>query len=448
MSNPPAEKAPAADAGAPAGTQPESAYRWYALAVLIAVYAMNTFDRNVLSLVLQPIKVEFSLSDTQLGLLSGLVFAAAYGLAGIPLGMLIDRLSRPRFLAVLLAIWSGLTALTGTAQNFATLIATRMGIGASEAPAQPIALSLISDYFRPAQRALATGLFMTSIPLGTFLGFLVAGAVIERYGWRAGFFVAGLPGLLLAVVVATTLRDVARGHSERTGAAAAPRAAAPIAETLRYILRARALLKMIVGTVLMVVVAGSFGVWLPTFLVRNHAMSMQVVATAVAVISGLAGVIGSPLGGFIADRLGRRDVRWQPRLAALVTAASLPLMAVGLLSQTTWIAVVFATCWTVMGTMVYAPAYSLCASLAPAHMRGTTLAIMAVGSNVIGFGLGSQLVGLMSDFFARYSAPDSLRYALVALLVFKLAAATLYWRAARDVQAGLDQAVREGARSA
>ena len=195
------------------------AYLRYALGLLCVVYVVNFVDRQVLSILLQSIKEDLGLSDLQLGLLSGTAFGLFYATLGIPIARLADRFSRKGVIAVCLALWSAMTALCGTASGFATLLLYRVGVGVGEAGGSPPAHSMISDYFPPERRASALGVFSLGVPLGILVGFLAGGWLDEALGWRLAFVVVGLPGVVLAVVVALTLREPPRGHSEGLAAA-------------------------------------------------------------------------------------------------------------------------------------------------------------------------------------------------------------------------------------
>ena len=198
----------------PLGSSYSPAYLRYALGLLCVVYVVNFVDRQVLSILLQSIKEDLGLSDLQLGLLSGTAFGLFYATLGIPIARLADRSSRKGVIAVCLAIWSAMTALCGTASGFATLLRYRVGVGVGEAGGSPPAHSMISDYFPPERRASALGVFSLGVPLGILVGFLAGGWLDEALGWRKAFIVVGLPGVLLAAVVALTLREPQRGHSE------------------------------------------------------------------------------------------------------------------------------------------------------------------------------------------------------------------------------------------
>ncbi|MGE0383177.1 MAG: spinster family MFS transporter [Gammaproteobacteria bacterium] len=415
---------------------------WYTVGLLALMYAIHTYDRSVVTAVLEPIKDEFGLSDTQLGALSGMAFGVAFGIAGIPMGMLVDRLNRARLLAGLLMTWSGLTALTGFANSFMSLVLMRMGVAAAESGGQPLAMSLITDTFAPRLRALASGLFFASTPAGTLIGFVVTGYVAAHHGWRTAFFVAGVPGILLAVLIWFTLREP-RESRPAAGPAPAPaqeHATYPLRAVAAYILGQRSLLCIMSGIIMVSLTSTAFSIWLPSFLIRSHGQDVATAAFLTAIVAGGMGVVSAPLGGLVTHLLSRSDIRRQPWSAAAVAAFSVPFMLATFLAESLPVVVACACVWTFVTFMIHAPVYSLCASLVPPRMRGTTMAILAVLNNVVGYGLGPQIVGILSDLYRPVAGIEALRYAILSVAVLKLVSAVLFFASARHLEAELQRA--------
>src|SRR5690606_9272996 len=215
-----------------ASATPVAKGAWYTLIVLTLVYVSNSIDRTVMSILIEPVKAEFQLSDSQLGVLTGLAFGLTYALAGLPMGWLIDRVNRTKLLAAVVAIWSVCTSICGFAQSYPALVMARLAVGASESAAAPTAMSMIADLFPKERRSTAMGIFWTSTAFGTARSLLLGGVIAAIYGWRAAFFVAGVPGLILAVLIFLTVREPAR-EPDLGGRADEP-APTPL-QTLRFV---------------------------------------------------------------------------------------------------------------------------------------------------------------------------------------------------------------------
>lgn len=411
--------------------------RW-PLTVLTLIATVQFFDRAMMVVVMEPIKREFGLSDAQLGLMSGLSYAAAFALAGIPLGWLADRTHRRNLLAGLLAAWSAFVALAGSAGSFAALVATRVGIGAMDAGGQPCSVSMIADLAPRERRASAVAVFFAGVPLGMLLGFMAGGMIAGQYGWRAGFYVAAVPGALLAVLLFLSVKEPRRGATEPAGSA--PTAAPPLSETLRFMAGQPSLVLMVVASVLVTATSSAMMSWIGSLLIRTHHLSLPQVGVMTALCMGGFGAVGTLAAGALADRLGARDMRWQPRLMAL--AALLIAVfgsAVCLLPWVPGVAValaLFAGC--VAG--LNGPTYALTQSLVRVRMRGLSMSTLVVLLNLIGVGVGPTLAGILSDHFAAQYGADSVRWAMVCVLALNLPAVGIFWRAAHSIRADLDRA--------
>ncbi|MET0984971.1 MAG: MFS transporter [Steroidobacteraceae bacterium] len=414
---------------------PLSSYRWYVLAVLVLVYACHYLDRTVVSVVLEAVKQEFSLSDGQLGLLSGLIYGISFAIAGIPLGVLIDRVNRKKLLSGLLLIWSLLTTLSGLAQSFVNLLLARVGVGAAEAGGSPTAMSIISDTFPRHERATAMGIFFLSGPIGFVASFALGGWIVAEYGWRAAFFAAGIPGILLAVLIFTTVREPARGAYDPE-TAHQQNSAPTYAETLKLIVRRRSLLFLMLAALFSSSVQASFLAWVVPFFMRLHDMNVTEAGTNVALAIGVFGAISTPFAGWLADRIGKRDPRRMLWFVGTATALVVPVGLALVLTPSTSAAVVLLMLMNVLMQMWLGASYGLTLSLAPSRMRGMSTATLQVANNLIGAGLAPFLVGVLSDW---YGGSDSLRWALATLLIVDLAAAACYFLATRTLRSDLQQ---------
>ena len=412
------------------------AYRRYVLIVLTTVYVANFVDRQILSILLQPIKESFGLSDTQLGFLSGISFAIFYATLGIPIAMWADRGNRRNIITLATGIFSIMTAVCGLAQSFVQLALARIGVGIGEAGASPPSHSILADLYPPEQRATAMGIFALGVNIGILIGFLVGGWMNEFFGWRVAFMVVGVPGLLLALLVRLTVREPARGHSEGRGQEAAS-APPPVAETARRFWACRSLRHISLGAALNAFVGYGVVAWMPAYLIRSFGMSTGDVGTALALIIGIVGGAGTFLGGYFADRLARRDVRWNMWLIAACIAGGAPFaFAVYLAPTATWALFSFVVPAAV-GTIYLGPSLALVQGLVPLRMRTVSSAVLLFVINIIGLGFGPQMVGVVSDLLAPRFADESLRYALLIVGFVNLWSALHFLLASRTLKQDL-----------
>ena len=412
-------------------------HRW-PLTLLTLIATIQFFDRAMMVIVVEPIKQEFGLSDSQLGLVAGLSYAVAFAVAGIPLGWLADRVNRRNLLAGVVALWSAFVALAGSASSYAALVATRVGIGAMDAGGQPCSVSMIADMVQREKRAGAVAVFFAGVPLGMLLGFLGGGLIASEYGWRAGFYVAAVPGLVLAVLLWFTVKEPQRGATEPAGQA--PEKAPPLMQSLSFMAGQRSLVLIIAASVLVTATSSAMMSWIGSLLIRTHQLSLPTVGVMTALCMGGVGAVGTLLAGSLADRLGAQDMRWQPRLMALA-AALIALFGAGvcLLPSVAAVAValgLFAAC--VAG--LNGPTYALSQSLVQVRMRGVSMSTLIVLLNLIGVGVGPTVAGVLSDAFAAQYGPDSVRWAMVCVLALNLPAVALFAWAARTIRGDLERA--------
>ena len=310
-------------------TPSEVGYRWFVLVMLTLVYTFNFIDRQILVILQEPIKAELSLSDAQLGLLTGFSFAVVYVCAGIPIAYLADRSNRRNIVAVSLAVWSSMTALSGMVSSYSQLVLARLGVGIGEAGGSPPAHSMLSDYFPPEQRGTALSFYSTGIYIGILLGFAGGGWVAESFGWRQAFFVIGMPGVVFAVLLAALVREPRRGRWE--GGFIAPKAS--FSDTFSLLKERPAFWWIAFGCAFKSFVSYGNGNFFPSFLIRNHGMTIGDVGLYLGLISGLAGALGTFMGGFLGDRLGIVDKRWYVWVPLWGTLIALPPYAYILLGQ-------------------------------------------------------------------------------------------------------------------
>ena len=390
-----------------------TARRNYVLVVLTLVYTFNFIDRQLLSILQEAIKLDLSLSDAQLGLLTGFAFAMFYVTAGIPIARLADRSNRRNIVAVSVGLWSFMTAISGFVQNYLQLLLARVGVGVGEAGGSPPSHSIVSDIFPKKQRASALAFYSTGVNLGILFGFLFGGWLNEFFGWRVAFMVVGVPGIMLAILVRTTVREPVRGLVENKQASDKQ---VPFKDVITLLWQRKTFRHMALACGLNAFAGYGTVNWLASFFIRTHEMSTGELGTWLALSTGLFGAIGVLIGGILGDKLGGRDKRWYTWIPGLATIMVVPFMIIVLLTDNQYVALV---CVFIPGTLqnVY-----LGNSIATTHnlvglrWRSTASAILFFILNVIGLGMGPFAVGLLSDFFAPTLGAESLRYSMLALL--------------------------------
>lgn len=405
-----------------ASTAAPSRYRWYVLGTLVLIYAMHHMDRQIVTLLLEPIKHEFELSDSQLGFLAGLSYAIAFGIAGLPLGWLVDRVHRVRLLSGLLFIWSGLTALCGIASSYSSLILARIGIGAAESGGTPTNMSLLADYFDRKSRPMAMGIYYTGTQIGTIVGFAVAAVVAQQHGWRAAFLVAGIPGLLLVLLLLSTIREPRRGASDAPNAASTTsvQPPPPFMQTLRFIWSQRAQVHTMFGIVIAMAVTAGMSAWLAPLMIRTYGVNLKTAGFSLAFGVATFGMLGSLAGGWLASRISERDPSQLPKLTALATFLTVPAAVYGILAGSLWLTVAGFAVQHFANAMIVATGYPLSMELTRTNMRGTTMALLQVLCNMCGYGLGPQIVGWLSDGLNPQYGGKALAYGMVALALCNL----------------------------
>lgn len=392
------------------------------LAMLLLVYSFNFLDRQILSILAMPVKADLRLSDSQLGLLGGLAFATLYCTMAIPIAMLADRTSRSWVITISLAVWSGFTALCGTAQGFAQMFLFRVGVGVGEAGGVAPSYALIADTFPPGKRARALAIYGLGIPIGSAVGVLLGGAIAAAIEWRTAFMVMGVAGLLTAPVFRLLVRDPPR---------AAPAERSAMRPVFGMLARKPAFWLLSLGGAAGSTAGYGIAFWLPSLMMRSFGLDLAETGRFVGALLLTGGVAGILLGGVIADRWGRRTRRAYALVPAIAYVAGVPLMAAAMLSGS-WQAAL--ALFVVPQALVYAwpgPLLTAVQQLVPGAMRSTASACFLLINNLIGLGLGSWLVGALSKALTPQLGDEALRYAMLGTLVFYLIAGVLMAAAAR-----------------
>jgi MFS family permease len=420
------------------------AYRYYVAWLLCGVYTISLMDRQLVAVLVQPIRAEFGLKDAHMGLITGLSFAVFYATFGVPLARLADKRNRVNIIAVSLVVWSAFTGLTGFARTFAHLLIARIGVAIGEAGCNPPAYSLIGDYFDARRRATALSIFQMGGYIGSFLGLLLGGWVGQAYGWRAAFLFVGLPGVAIAVLLKLTLRELPRGYSEPIRKVVEPPATGRVLRALwakssfRHLSFAAALHNFAIYGV---------GNWYAAFLMRSHGFDLQQAGITLALVTVIGGAAGTYLGGLLSDRLAvrRQDARYYLWIPALSLIIGFPLsQSVLMFNQTAVVIALLAP--VVMCSAAYlAPSITATYGLVQVSERAVASALLLFIINLIGLGLGPYLAGIGSDhlrqFFidsgmsAAQADGEGLRWSLRIIVVVNLWSAVHYFIAARTLRA-------------
>ncbi|MDG1691649.1 MAG: MFS transporter [Alphaproteobacteria bacterium] len=409
--------------------------RNYTLAMLVLIYASSHVDRQIVSILAESIKLELMLSDTQLGFLIGLSFALFYATLGIPIAILADRYSRRNIIAISVVVWSAMTAFSGMAANYFQLALARIGVGIGEAGSSPPSHSMISDLFPPESRATAMGIYATGINIGVLIGFLVGGWIDQWYGWRMAFFVVGIPGVILGLLMFFTVQEPARSQPVKP---LKLNIFSEVWDTFKLMMSIPSLRHIVIGCTLVVFVGYGALYWNGVFFRRIHGLSSGETGTLLALIGGVVGGIGTYSGGLLADYLGKKDKRNYAWLTAGVKLFILPVAVAFYLATDLKIAIGLFTLTAFFGGFYLSVSFAMTQSLLPGPSRALGAALLLFCINIIGLGLGPQLVGILSDYFLPTYGVDGLRYALVSVVVVNLWGAAHYILAARTLREDLE----------
>ncbi|MEG2045393.1 MAG: MFS transporter [Comamonas sp.] len=402
------------------------------LALLALVYIFSFIDRQVLSILLEPIKHEFGASDTQMGLLTGLAFGLLYAALGIPVGRLADTHNRRNIVAVCCAIWSLATMACGFATQYWHMLIARMSVAIGEAGGMAPSISIVSDAYPPQKRSFAISLFMMGPNLGTLLGLVLGGMVAQYYGWRSVFLFFGIPGVILSLVVYLLVKEPKRGAFEAPAAKAAAAApAAPRESMSRQVWRLLGMkpMRYICFACGMAGIAGyGYAVWAPSFFMRIHGMSISHAGLVFGLASGLGAVFGAMFCGWLSDKLSQRDARWQLTLAALGTLCAIPSgIAVFFWPEADfWMvgsikvpyAMAFAMLFGFFGSWFATLSYSAVSQMVKSAERSVAAALLNLFLTLLGVGMGPLVTGILSDYFAKTHGADGLRWALMGVVSF------------------------------
>jgi len=408
-----------------------------ALGILSTVYAINLLDRQILSMLLVPIQEDLGISDTALGFLTGTSFALFYATAGIPIARWADRGTRTHVIAVGLTLWSAATAACGLARSFTQLAIARVLVGVGEAAGSPPAHSLIADYFPPARRARSIALYTMGGSVGIGLGYALGGFLGEQFGWRMTFFIVGLPGLLMALVVRFIVREPPRGAIEGRAEVGEQPA---VGDAIRLLLGIRSYRQIAIATSLYCIASYGFMMWVPTFLVRVHEMGRSESGGWLGLISAVCGLAGAYTGGWLTDYGVARDRRWSCWLPACAGLLTTPFIFAFLLVDSGELALLCYVPIAFLSAGWSAATYAVVQGLVSLRMRAMASAVLLFALNLIGLGLGPQFVGILNDVLDPRFGVEAIRYSLLAIGLGKVWGAIHSLIAARHLRADLDRA--------
>jgi MFS transporter, Spinster family, sphingosine-1-phosphate transporter len=415
----------------------EARHKNAALLLLLIILAFNVVDRVALAVMLEDIKGDLDLSDTQLGFITGIAFALFYSVMGIPIGRWADRGNRATIVVLTTGLWSVAVACCAAVTNFTQLLLTRVCVAVGEAGCYPPAFSLISDYFSRAERPRAMARYMLGVPLGIFIGNFVGGWVNELFGWRVTFFVLGVPGLILAVVAALMLKEPRSGVRREPRAPSVESADAAIELSLYRVLVCLWSNVPFRHLVLCFAVWAFFSLgifqWGPAFFMRTYGLDTGELGTWLALFA-VGGLVGTYVGGELASRYAANDERLQLRAIGVVLALN-GLVTAGVYSATNYhFSFVLLGIQSVVASLINGPIYAVTQTLVPARMRAIASALVFLSSNLVGLGLGPLAVGALSDLLRPAFGDQSLRYALLACCPGFLWCTWHLWQASRTAR--------------
>lgn len=404
-----------------------------ALVILMAIGSINYVDRQLLSLLIEPVRQDIPLSDTAFGLLTGLFFALFYASMGVPVAMLADRINRVKLVAVACTMWSVCTGLCGFAQNFWQLALARFGVGVGEAGGTAPSLSILSDYFKPEQRPAIIGLYTVNGPIGVFIGISLGGFIAAQYGWRMAFFTVAIFGIALAPILWLLVREPLRGATEAAAPSSAHEKAPSLLSTIRIFLMLPTLRLLLPASGLLAFVSYGLLNWIPAFLMRENGMALEQLALWFGPAAGVCMGLGIWGGGAIVNIGVKKSLTayaWAPAFSVMIGC---PFLLLALFMPGWELTLILLLIPMVSVVMYVAPALALTQNLAPLRARATATALLLLSFNLVGIGGGPLMIGILSDLFTSLGSQNSLRWALASTIPVSLLAMGLYIMMARTI---------------
>lgn len=408
----------------------------WTLFLLLLVYTMSFSDRQMISILIPPIKEAFQVSDTLMGLLGGMSFALFYGILAVPFGRYADRANRRNFISVCAGIWSVMTFVCGTATGYWWLFLARIGVAVGEAGGEAPSFSMLADHYPPRRRGAVMSIFMLGPQFGQMVGLIGGGAIAFHFGWRAAFLWMGVPGVIIALLLRFTATEPKRGRWEGESGHTVKES---LGVTFKSMWEDHAFRRLTVACLLVTFAGYGIGIWTPAFLVRSHGLTLESAGTAMGLFGAPAAVLGTLFSGWVSDRLGRHDARWRiwvpvigcviALIAALIFYAS-PSRGYWLLGKLEIPKIMVAFAVFSFATVFWTgPAFAVLAELIEARRRATTVAVFQLLLTLIGAGIGPLVLGAGSDALAPTFGEQSLRWTLVIAnaVIYVLAIAAFVW---------------------
>ena len=406
--------------------------RHYMFALLCTAAVLNMVDRQIITIVLDPIKEEFGASDTAMGLLTGLIFASFYATAAFPIARWADRGSRKVVLAACLCFWSGMTTLGGFAQSFAQLAVTRVGVAIGEAGATPTSQSILSDLYPLSSRATVLAILSAFSSFGVGLGVVAGGWLSDTFTWRTAFFIVGAPGLLLAAVVYLFLPEPVRGAADGL---VDDQETPEIGHAIRFLARIPTYRYVVIVAALVSLCGYGQLMWGPTFFRRVHEMSGTAAGMGFGLATMAALMLGNLTGGFVSDRAGRRDIRWYMRIAAIGPGLGFPCGLAFVFAESVNVALFASFLFQFFIAFHVPPCFAIAQTLSPLRMRTLAMVIIGLFQSLVGIGLAPLLIGGVNDYLQPQFGIESVRYSLGLVMVGAILAAAFALRASFTISA-------------
>ena len=425
----------------PRGFDYHPEYRMYLVVLLASILTFNGLDGTALGLVLPSVKRALYLTDTELGVLTGIAFSAFYSTLGIPIGRWADRGDRVVIIVLTTALWGAMVMLCGAARSFAGLLLIRVGVAVGEAGCVPAAYSLIAEYFPREERPRAVAKYLIGGSVSGILGYLVAGWLSARYGWRAMFVCIGLPSVVVAPIAWWTLSEPRRISRQPKRSTKSTAALPGMREVIRVLVQNRTFRYVLAMQCLNALFGSGLNVWQPSFFARSYDWSAEQLGLYLSVIYGIGGVVGTYTGGWLASRFAPRNERLQLRAFAGFYAAFGVVSTFSYLSKDPIVSVSLLGLAFVGGCLANGPIFATIQTVIPERMRAFSISIIYLLANFVGAGLGPLVVGALSDSLHPYLGGESLRYALLAMCPGYVVGGWLLWQAAESVVADADAAV-------
>jgi len=410
-------------------------YKWVVLGMLTLVYTFNFIDRQIIVILAEPIKGELNLTDTDLGWLTGLAFAALYVILGIPIARYADKNNRKNVIVASLAIWSAMTAISGRAMNFFQLFMARVGVGIGEAGGSPPAHSIISDYFPPKKRATALSIYSTGIYFGILLGYIGGGAIAQAYGWRMAFYAIGIPGIIFSLILYFVVKEPKKGQNDIGGIV---EETPSLKETINALLTKKTFLFIALGAGFNTFGTYGIGNFLPSFLSRVHHVDLGTISIVLGLSTGVGGMAGTYLGGIIADRKSSNDKRWYAWVPLLAGMANLIPSMILFYTGMPKLAMAMSFVTSFFTAFYMGPCLAISHSLVNAKMRAFASSIFFFVLNFIGLGLGPLTIGMLSDYFTPEYGNLSLRWAFSITILTGTISSIFFYMASKTYRNDLE----------